>query len=162
MIRGLDRQIPDENTLELVGIFDVETSLGAVLDDAFATGELDGNTSTRNAVRKTTGHQPIRVEPNTAVSGATIQGGILAGDVPDFVLIETTKLSVGVVLDGSLFYPLLEQHQTYPAETSERFVVSEAMDTRLVVFQGSEPIAACNTYLGTVSIPFADDLAGGS
>lgn len=86
--------------------------------------------------------------------GAAIQGGILAGDVNDIVLLDTTPLSVGVALKGGGFEPLIKKDTTIP--TSESKVFTPAADDQTAVemsiFEGEAEIAAKNDFLDSLTM----------
>ena len=104
------------------------------------------------AVRKETGKEPNKsVNPDEVVAmGATIQGGVITGDVKDVVLLDVTPLSLGIETMGGVFTKLIDRNTTIP--TSKSQVFSTAADNQpavdIHVLQGERPMAADNKTLG--------------
>ncbi|MCL4506330.1 MAG: molecular chaperone DnaK [Chloroflexi bacterium] len=100
----------------------------------------------------TGGKEPNKsVNPDEVVAvGAAIQGGVLAGDVKDVLLLDVTPLSLGLETLGGVMTTLIARNTTIPARKSEIFSTAEdsqgAVDVR--VFQGERPMAADNMMLG--------------
>jgi molecular chaperone DnaK len=91
------------------------------------------------------------VNPDEVVAiGAAIQGGILAGEVKDVLLLDVTPLSLGIETLGSVFTPLIERNTTIPTKKSEIF--STAADNQptveVHVLQGERKMAADNKSIG--------------
>ena len=103
-------------------------------------------------VTKELGQEPSReVNPDEAVAmGAAIQGGVIAGDVNDIVLLDVTPLSLGVETLGGVMTTLIPRNTTIPTSKSEIF--STAADNQpgvdIHVLQGDRPMAADNKTLG--------------
>jgi molecular chaperone DnaK len=106
----------------------------------------------QQAVRELFGREPHRgVNPDEVVAvGAAIQGGVLAGDVHDVVLLDVTPLSLGIETLGGVFTRLIERNTTIPTRKTEVF--STAADSQTVVdvhvLQGERPMAADNKTIG--------------
>ncbi|MFD2618257.1 molecular chaperone DnaK [Terrilactibacillus laevilacticus] len=150
----------DELTSDLV-----ERTMGPVrqaLSDADLTSsEIDkvilvgGSTripAVQEAIKNLTGKEPHKgVNPDEVVAlGAAIQGGVLAGDVKDVVLLDVTPLSLGIETMGGVFTRLIDRNTTIPTSKSQIF--STAADNQTAVdihvLQGEREMAADNKTLG--------------
>jgi len=106
----------------------------------------------QEAIEKELGKQPNKdVNPDEVVAmGAAIQGGVLAGDVKDVLLLDVTSLSLGIETMGGVFTKLIERNTTIPTSKSEVF--STAADNQpavdIHVLQGERPMSADNKTLG--------------
>ena len=103
-------------------------------------------------VRELTGNDPSQgVNPDEVVAiGAAIQGGVLAGEVEDVVLLDVTPLSLGVETLGGVMTALIPRNTTIPTGKSENFSTAEDGQTAvdIHVLQGERPMARDNTTLG--------------
>lgn len=103
-------------------------------------------------VKEFFGKEPNRsINPDEVVAdGAAIQGGVLAGDVTDVLLLDVTPLSVGIETLGGVVTKLIERNTTIPAKKQQVFSTAEdnqtAVDIR--VFQGEREFAKDNKLLG--------------
>ncbi len=103
-------------------------------------------------VREITGKEPHKgVNPDEVVAiGAAIQGGVLAGEVKDVLLLDVTPLSLGVETLGGVMTVLIERNTTIPIRKAEIFSTAEDSQTAvdIHVLQGERPRAQDNNTLG--------------
>ncbi|HHX08356.1 MAG TPA: molecular chaperone DnaK [Chloroflexi bacterium] len=102
--------------------------------------------------KMTNGKEPNKgVNPDEVVSvGAAIQGGVLAGDVKDVLLLDVTPLSLGLETLGGVMTRLIERNTTIPVKKTETFSTAEDSQTAvdIHVLQGERSMAADNMTLG--------------
>jgi molecular chaperone DnaK len=143
----------------------VEKTVGpcekAIKDSGLNLSEIDevilvgGSTRiplVQETVKRVFGKEPNKsVNPDEVVAvGAAIQGGVLAGDVHDVLLLDVTPLSLGIETLGGVMTKLIDANTTIPSKKSQTFSTAADNQTsvEIHVLQGERPMAADNRTLG--------------
>ncbi len=160
LIRRVGREELEALVADLVGRL-VEPCEIALSDAGFGRGDIDevilvgGMTRMpriREKVAEIFGREPhVGVNPDEVVAvGAAIQGGVLAGEVDDVLLLDVTPLSLGVETQGGVFTRIIEKNSTIPTRKSRVFSTTEDHQSvvRIHVLQGEREMAADNKTLG--------------
>lgn len=128
------------------------TDIGEVL----LVGGMTRMPKVQETVQEIFGKQPSKaVNPDEAVAvGAAIQGGVLAGDVTDVLLLDVTPLSLGIETLGGVFTKLINRNTTIPTKKSQVFSTAADGQTQveIKVHQGEREMACDNKLLGQFSL----------
>ncbi|NNU83034.1 molecular chaperone DnaK [Geobacillus sp. BMUD] len=124
----------------------------ADIDKVILVGGSTRIPAVQEAIKRELGKEPHKgVNPDEVVAiGAAIQGGVIAGEVKDVVLLDVTPLSLGIETMGGVFTKLIERNTTIPTSKSQVFTTAADNQTTvdIHVLQGERPMAADNKSLG--------------
>ncbi|KZR90270.1 molecular chaperone DnaK [Synechococcus sp. MIT S9508] len=144
----IDRcRVPVEQSLK-----DAKLSSGE-LDEIVMVGGSTRIPAVLELVKRVTGKDPNQtVNPDEVVAvGAAIQGGVLAGEVKDILLLDVTPLSLGVETLGGVMTKMITRNTTVPTKKSETYstAVDGQTNVEIHVLQGEREMASDNKSLGT-------------
>ncbi|MGQ9797846.1 MAG: molecular chaperone DnaK [Ignavibacterium sp.] len=139
-------KLPCEQAMKDAGV------TASQIDEVILVGGSTRIPMVQELVKKIFGKEPHKgVNPDEVVAvGAAIQGGVLAGDVKDVLLLDVTPLSLGIETLGGVMTTLIPANTTIPTRKSEIFSTASDNQTsvEIHVLQGERPMAADNRTLG--------------
>lgn len=126
------------------------------IDEVILVGGMTRMPKVSDTVKSIFGREPSKgVNPDEAVAiGASIQGGVLAGNVTDILLLDVTPLSLGIETLGGIMTKLISRNTTIPTKKSQVFSTAADGQTAIEVkiYQGERELVRDNKLLGNFNL----------